>query len=56
MLLLFVGGVMILLWLALIAAFTLAEKTMPRGDWLSYGAGAVLIGWGGWTMYAQAFF
>ena len=39
MLLLFVGGVMNLLWVALIAAFILAEKTVPRGEWLSYGAG-----------------
>lgn len=53
MLLLFVGGVMNLLWVALIAAFILAEKTVPRGEWLSYGAGAALIGWGGWTVYAQ---
>ena len=53
MLLLFVGGVMNLLWVALVAAFILAEKTMPRAEWLSYGAGAALIGWGGWTVYAQ---
>jgi predicted metal-binding membrane protein len=53
MLLLFVGGVMNLLWVALIAAFVLAEKTVPRGEWLSYGAGAALIGWGGWTAYAH---
>lgn len=55
MLLLFVGGVMNLLWVALIAAFILAEKTVPRGKWLSYGAGAALIGWGGWTVYAHVF-
>ena len=55
MLLLFVGGVMNLLWVLLIAAFILAEKTVPRGEWLSYGAGAALIGWGGWTVYAHVF-
>jgi predicted metal-binding membrane protein len=49
MLLLFVGGVMNLLWIALIAAFILAEKIVPRGEWLSYAAGAALIGWSGWT-------
>lgn len=55
MLLLFVGGVMNLVWVALIAAFILAEKTVAHGEWLSYGAGAALIGWGGWTAYAHAF-
>jgi predicted metal-binding membrane protein len=50
---LFVGGVMNLLWVALVAAFILAEKTVPRGEWLSYAAGAALIGWGGWSVYAQ---
>jgi predicted metal-binding membrane protein len=53
MLLLFVGGVMNLLWVALIAAFILGEKTVPRGAWLSYGVGIALIGWGGWTVYAH---
>jgi predicted metal-binding membrane protein len=55
MLLLFIGGVMNLLWVALIAAFVLAEKTLPRAEWLSYGAGAALIGWGGWTLFVHAF-
>ena len=40
MLLLFVAGVMNLLWVAAIAAFVLVEKLLPRGRWLSY-AGAV---------------
>jgi predicted metal-binding membrane protein len=55
MLLLFVGGVMNLLWVALIAAFVLAEKTLPHGEWLSYAAGAALISWGSWTVYARGF-
>ena len=55
MLLLFVGGVMNLLWVALIAAFVLAEKTLPHGEWLSYAAGAALISWGSWTLYARGF-
>jgi predicted metal-binding membrane protein len=54
MLLLFVGGVMNLLWVALIAAFILVEKISPRGEWLSYGAGAALICWGGWMLYTHA--
>jgi predicted metal-binding membrane protein len=55
MLLLFVGGVMNMLWVALIAAFVLAEKALPRGEWVGYIAGAALIGWGGWTVYVHAF-
>jgi predicted metal-binding membrane protein len=55
MLLLFVGGVMNLLWVALIAAFILAEKIAPRGQWLSYGAGGALVCWGVWTLYTLSF-
>lgn len=55
MLLLFVGGMMNILWVALIAGFILAEKTFPRGEWLSYGGGAALICWGGWALYAHTF-
>lgn len=55
MLLLFVGGVMNLLWVALIAAFILIEKTAPGGEWLSYSAGAAMIAWGGWSAYGQVF-
>ena len=55
MLLLFVGGVMNLLWVAQITAFILAEKIAPRRVWFSYGAGAALICWGGGMLYAHAF-
>jgi predicted metal-binding membrane protein len=53
MLLLFVGGVMNLVWVALIATYILAEKALPRAIGVSYGMGAVLIGWGAWTLYAM---
>lgn len=46
--LLFVGGVMNLLWVAAIAAFVLAEKVLPYGGFLGRVAGAALIGWGVW--------
>ena len=48
MLLLFVTGVMNLLWVALIAAFVLAEKVVPTGMalWLSRVAGVALLLWG----------
>ena len=35
MALLFVGGVMNLLWIALLALFVLLEKVMPRGELFS---------------------
>lgn len=52
MLLLFVGGIMNLAWVAVIAGFVLAEKIAPPGRWLGYGAGIALAGWGLWTLYA----
>ncbi|WP_342238412.1 DUF2182 domain-containing protein [Inquilinus sp. OTU3971] len=54
MLLLFVGGVMNLAWIGVIALFVLLEKTIPGGRWLSHAAGAGLILWGGWTLIAAA--
>ena len=41
--LLFVGGVMNLLWIAAIAMFVLLEKTIPFGDLSGRIAGAALI-------------
>jgi len=43
--LLFVGGVMNLLWVAALAGFILLEKAVARGPWLSRLAGLALIGW-----------
>lgn len=48
MLVLFVVGVMNLLWIALLTIFVLLEKTLPRGLWISRTSGGVLIVWGGW--------
>ena len=50
MALLFVAGVMNLLWVATIAAFVLVEKLVPGGDRLGRVAGAVLIGCGVWLL------
>ena len=44
--LLFVGGVMNLLWVAGLAAFVLLEKAVARGPWLSRVAGLGFVGWG----------
>jgi predicted metal-binding membrane protein len=46
MLLLFVTGVMNLVWVALLSALVLAEKLAPRGLLLSRLAGAAIIAWG----------
>jgi len=48
MALLFVGGVMNLLWVAAIAGFVLAEKVFPGGRLLGKAGGTVLLGWGVW--------
>lgn len=54
MLLLFVGGLMNLLWIAGLALFVLVEKTAPPGRWLGRLAGAALIAWGGATLLTLA--
>jgi predicted metal-binding membrane protein len=46
MALLFVAGVMNLLWVAAIALYILMEKTFPASQWLSRGLGVLMIGWG----------
>jgi predicted metal-binding membrane protein len=43
MALLFVAGVMNLLWVAVIAFFVMAEKTLPRGELLGHVTGAALV-------------
>lgn len=46
MALLFVGGVMDLLWVAIIAAYVLAEKLFPQGEWIARIAGVAMIAFG----------
>jgi predicted metal-binding membrane protein len=48
MALLFVAGVMNLLWVAAIAGFVLLEKLMPGGERLGRAVGVVLVCWGLW--------
>jgi predicted metal-binding membrane protein len=50
MVLLFVTGIMNLLWIALIAGFVLMEKLLPQAKWLSYSTGAVLLIYGAWIL------
>ena len=55
--LMFVAGVMNILWMAAIAAYILLEKVVPtgaRGNWLSWGTGAGLVGWGAWLLAVAA--
>jgi predicted metal-binding membrane protein len=46
MALLFVGGVMNLIWIAALASLVLIEKVLPPGQWIGRSAGAALIAWG----------
>jgi predicted metal-binding membrane protein len=48
MLLLFIGGVMNILWIAAIAIFVLAEKLLPGGDRMGRAAGVLLVAAGLW--------
>lgn len=46
MMLLFVGGLMNMLWIGGLAVFVLVEKMMPWGHWLGRVAGLALVFWG----------
>jgi predicted metal-binding membrane protein len=50
MALLFVLGVMNLLWIAALASFVLIEKVAPAGAWVGRLTGFLLAGWGAWMI------
>ncbi len=50
MALLFVGGVMNPLWIAVLALVVLLEKVAPMGPWLARISGLVLLAWGAATL------
>lgn len=52
MVLLFVMGVMNLVWVAILTIVVLAEKTLSHGRVFSRGLGVVLIAWGAWLIAA----
>ena len=54
MALLFVGGVMNLVWVALLAVLVLAERVVSEGRWVSALTGVVLIVWGAATLAVGA--
>lgn len=50
MALLFVSGVMNLIWIAVIAAYVLVEKLLPGGHKISWSIGVMMTGWGIWMI------
>ena len=52
MALLFVGGVMNLAWIALLALLVAAEKLLPGGRRVGQAAGLAFIAWGAWVAFA----
>jgi predicted metal-binding membrane protein len=50
MALLFVGGVMSLLWIAGLTTVILAEKLLPSGLFVSGVLGSIALGWGAWLL------
>jgi predicted metal-binding membrane protein len=54
MTLLFVAGVMNLLWVAALAIFVLAEKLFPTGRAMGRVTGMLMIAWGIWLLAAGA--
>ena len=52
MMLLFVGGVMNLAWVAALAGFVLVEKLVPAGRIVSRLSGGALLAWGIWMLRA----
>ncbi len=52
MALMFVAGVMNLLWAAILTAYVLVEKIVPAGRLVSRAAGLLAVGWGVWMVVA----
>lgn len=52
MALLFVAGVMNMLWIAALPIYVLVEKVAPAGGWLARVAGLLFVARGGWVLAA----
>lgn len=50
MALLFVGGVMNVVWIAVLTVFVLLEKVAPVGPWFARAVGIILLAWGAATL------
>lgn len=48
--LLFVGGIMNVLWIAVLGIIVLLEKLAPHGPWFARVTGVVFLGWGAATL------
>ena len=48
--LLFVGGVMNLVWIAALTLLVLAQKLVPGGAWVGRAAGVAMLAWGAATL------
>ena len=55
MALLFVGGVMNVLWIALLALLVLLEKLTPFGRWVARVAGVACITAGAWMVFSSPY-
>ncbi len=53
--LMFVAGVMNLLWMVIITVLVFLEKVVPGGFWISRLAGLLLIVWGMWMALGEIF-
>jgi predicted metal-binding membrane protein len=53
MALLFVGGVMNVLWIALLALLVLLEKLAPIGRWIARAAGGACVAAGAWMLLSS---
>ncbi len=53
MALLFVGGVMNVLWIALLALLILLEKLTPIGRWIARAAGVACVAAGAWMLLSS---
>jgi predicted metal-binding membrane protein len=51
MALLFVGGVMNVLWIALLSLLVLLEKLVPFGRWIARAAGVAFLAAGVWLLF-----
>ena len=54
MAILFVVGVMNIAWIVVLATLVLAEKVLPKGEWIARASGIALIVWGGYLLATAA--
>ncbi len=50
MAILFVVGVMNIAWIVVLTTLVIAEKVLPKGEWIARAAGIAIIVWGGYLL------